>query len=803
MAENSFTTVSNDTSRANESSISLRDVFYLIANNWYWFLISLLIAFSIGVLYILKTPPQYSQEMQMLIKEDNNKSLSSEFSKYSSVGIGNPNENMQNVLMILKSPSYVQDVVRNLKLDVGYSTDGTFHDLIAYGTTLPITVTFVDVADSGTASLDVELLDGNQVKISNFILDLEEKESKSLVAKMGAVVSSPVGRILISPTKYYMGKSSDVIHVKKYPFDKIVRSFSTRINSELVHEWSTVVSVKITDTSIERAEDILKELFNVYNKRWLEEINDNAVNTAKFIDDELRIIEGELGSVDADISSFKSQNLVPNVETASNIYMNKAEAMSTQLLELSNQLYMARYIRKQLNDDGANFSVLPGNSGIDNPTVSRLITSYNELVLQRNTLAANSNASNPLVKDLDDQLNATKRAIAGSLDNVIASVSSQIANLKGSESRTKGQIAANPNQAKYLLSVERQQKVKEQLYVFLLQKREETQLSKAFSTSNSKLLMPPTGNRKPTAPVKINVMLICLLLGLFLPLIALIIRNSLDSAVYSRKDVERLSLPFIGEIPLSYRKRRGLLGLLTNRRKDVREIVVEEHNGNVINEAFRVVRTNMEFVLGREGRCKTLMFTSANAGSGKTFLSMNLAMSFAIKEKKILVIDLDMRKASLSAFVNSPTMGISNYLSERTDDINCVIVKGKLNPNLDVIPVGTIPPNPTELLFSDRLEQLLAVMKQNYDYIFIDCPPVDIVADSAIINKFVDMTVFVIRSGLFDKSMLPDVERNYTEKRFKNMVTVLNGVYDDGHGYGHYGYGYGYGYGYYHDKKKS
>lgn len=780
-----------------ENGINLKEFFYLIVDNWYWFLISLLLTFGLGIYYILKTQPTYEQEMQILVKKDeNSSSLSAQFGQFSSIGgHGVGNENMQNVIYMLKSPAYMEDVVRHLKLDVNYSIEGTFHNHILYGSLLPIMVTFSSVPDDETAAVTVELLEGgDKVMLSDFSLNDSIIESKPLIAKLSSVVSTPVGKLMVRPTKYYVGAYSKPIHVRKALFLPTVQSYAGRVNVELVHDWASVFKVKMLDSSPQRAADVLTEIFNVYNERWINDINERAINTAKFIDEELNVIQSELGNVDADISTYKSQNLVPNVETASNIYMHKAEATSTQLLELSNQLYMARYIKKQLGD-GTKYSVLPGNNGIENATVGRLIASYNEMVLQRNTLVANSSSANPLVKDLDDQLNATKQAIAGSLDNVIAAVSSQIANLKGSESQTKGQIAATPAQAKYLLSVERQQKVKEQLYVFLLQKREETQLSKAYSNSNSRMLAAPLGGGNKVSPRKINVMLVCLVLGILIPLVLLLLRRTIDTAVYSRKDIDSLTQPFVGEIPLSYRKRKGIMGLLTNRRKDVREIVVQEKSGNVINEAFRVVRTNLEFVLGREGSCRTMMFTSANAGSGKTFISMNLALSFAIKGKRVLAIDMDLRKASLSTYVASPTIGISNYLSEHIDDVEKIVLRGKLNDNLDVIPVGTIPPNPTELLFSERLEQLIEKMKGEYDYIFIDCPPIDIVADSAIINKFVDLTVFVIRAGLFDKSMLPDVERNYTEKRFKNMVTILNGVYDTGHS-GYYGYGYGYGYGY-------
>ena len=259
-------------------------------------------------------------------------------------------------------------------------------------------------------------------------------------------------------------------------------------------------------------------------------------------------------------------------------------------------------------------------------------------------------------------------------------------------------------------------------------------------------------------------------------------------------------MPFIGEIPLSYRKRKGLLALF-NRRKEVREIVVQEKNGNNINEAFRVVRTNLEFVLGKD--YKVVMLTSSNVGSGKTFVSTNLATSFAIKGKKTLLIDLDLRKASMSTFVDSPQRGISDFLNGQYDKIEDVMVKERIHKQLDVLPVGTIPPNPTELLFSERLSSLIKSMRDYYDIIVIDCPPIDIVADASIINNLVDVTIYVLRSGLLDRHMLPEVEKYYVDKRFNNMVLLLNGTTEESNGYGYRRYGYSYGYGYGYGQRKS
>ena len=774
-------------SQQNQDFVKLQEWFSLCIAKWHWFLISMVIVGGLAVLYVLKTTPTYTRKASILIKDDDgSNSLSKEFGQFSDMAFGKSRTNIQNEMITLKSLTYMKDVVQALHLDINYTITGYFHDFVIYGKDLPVNVVLPDVDPNQSAGFTLKI-NNNNLELYHFSNSKEENKGKVVHGKFNTPIQTPIGKVIVTPTKAYVGKFDQPIHVKKVKLQDCTNNFVNRLHVDLNQERASVVDISIDDPSPERAEDVLNKLFEVYNKKWVEDINQQAISTSQFIDEELQLIESELGIVDQNISSFKSEHLVPDLHQASSIYMNKVEATNSQLLELDNQLFMAKYVKKQLND-GHKYSVLPANSGIDNGVISQQIANYNELVLQRNNLAANSSENNPLVQDIDKSLASTKNAIRASVDNVIATLTDRIASLQSSESQTKSQIASNPNQEKYLLSVERQQKVKEQLYVFLLQKREENQLSKAFTAYNTKMLNPPTGSSYPTNPLKSRVGIIALVISLIIPMIIIFLVSNMDTSVRFRKDLSALSLPFLGELPLSYKRKKGVLGWFA-KNKDERTIVVQEKNGNPINEAFRVLRTNLEFVCGKDGKFKRIMFTSSNAGSGKTFISMNLATSFAIKGKKILVIDLDLRKASLSSYVGSPQIGVSNYLSENIDDFNSIIIRGKTHPNLDVIPVGTVPPNPTEILFNERMETLLANVQDQYDYIFFDCPPIEIVADASIINRHCDMTVFVIRSGNLDKSMLPNIEQFYEEKRYKNMILVLNGIDTSSTGYG-YGYGY-------------
>ncbi len=796
MNENAYSSYPKGSQQANDDddSINIQQLVQLCVSNWYWFLASIIVALALAAAYIVTTQPVYTRMASVLIKDgDTNSAFTKAFSSFTSMGNTYTRTNIHNEMLTFKSPTYMVDVVTKLHLDMNYSVDGRFHIVELYGKRLPIQVTLPDLEQDETASVDILLTAEGTVILSNFKLNYQPVSEKSYQAQVGKVVQTPIGKMVITPTQAYDGTAwAKPIHVYRSTIEAATNRYVGALAVEQSDDRSSVIDLRINDVSAERAADVLANLLVVYDNKWVDNINEQAVNSSKFIDDELQKIEGELGNVDASISSYKSSNMVPDVTAASQIYMQRAETNRAQLMDLNNQLFMAKYIKNQLSSEASRYKTLPANTGINNTIVAQQIVSYNDLVMQRNSLINNSSSNNPLIADLEQNIASMRQAIIASVDNTIAELSERVSSLRGNESVTNRQISSSPTQAKDLLSVERQQKVKEQLYLFLLQKKAENQLSKAFTAYNTRVLNPPSGSSRPTSPVKLNVVIIALLLGLFIPLVLLLLRQTMDTAIHNRKDLESLSLPFVGEIPLSYRKRKGIFALF-NKRKQVREIVVKERSGNAINEAFRVLRSNIEFVVGSGEKTKVIMFTSAYAGSGKTFISANLATSFAIKGKRSLLIDLDLRKASLSTFVNSPARGISDYLSGHVDSIDEVKVKGTINPNLDVIPVGTTPPNPTELLFSDRFTNLIEDLGADYDYIFIDCPPMDVVADAGIINKHCDLTVFVIRSGLFEKTMLPELERNYTENRYKNMTLVLNGTYDEFNGYGYHSYGYGYG----------
>ena len=777
--------------------IRIQDLYYLCLAKWRWFILSLVVCLGVAVIYLLMTPPVYTRTASLLIKEESKgQSLSGDVgTTFSDLGLFQSNTNVNNELISLQSPAVMFDVVKRLHLEVDYATDGSFYPQVRYGQNLPLTVSFAGLGDNETAALTVESVRPQGVKLTSFMHN-GEKVDGEVVGALNDSLVTPIGKVVVRPAAGYVDwqKSSEPLTVSRSGLNSAVSRYAGGLSVALNDEKATIIDLSFRDVCIQRAEDILNTVIAVYNENWIKDKNQIAVSTSMFINDRLGVIEGELGHVDENISTFKSENLLPDVQAASQLYMTERSQAQSQILTLNTQLSMARYIRNYLTAGSSRNQLLPANSGLESANIENQISEYNTLQLQRNNLVANSSEQNPLVVDMDESLRSMRRSIVSSVDNLITTLNTQIRSLEKSDQRATERIAANPSQAKYLLSVERQQKVKESLYLFLLQKREENELSQAFTAYNTRVITPPTGSMIPTAPVKKNVLLISFAFGLLIPVVIVFLQETLNTCVRGKKDLENLSIPFVGEIPLYGKVRRS--GLFRKKVTPLTEtrVVVKEGSRDVVNEAFRVLRTNLEFVSGENSKGQVILMTSFNPGSGKTFLTVNIAATLAIKGKRVLVIDGDLRRGSTSVYVGSPHHGLSNYLAGKVQRIEDVIVPASETVRFDVLPVGTIPPNPTELLSGERLQALLADFRTRYDYILIDCPPIELVADTHIIEKYADRTIFVVRAGLLERSMLPELEALYTEHKFKNMAVLLNGT--EGNGSYRYGYRYGYHYGY-------
>jgi len=790
MEDNSKTIIikSNDTGNDKFDPNLITEFFYLCISNWKWFLLSLALSLSLAFLYIQTTPPQYTRSASVHIKEDSRSSsignIADEFSK---LGLGNTSSSVNNEEVAFNSVELAEQVVRKLHLDIMYRTQHGLYKQLLYGKNLPISAEFTDLTDNDEAQLKVTVWPSGKVDI-----DDQEKETPIHFTRTSNSTShtEPI-----------------TIYIKKVPLKEATYRLHEQLHAYQNNTKNSVIDITYSDENMERAEDVINTLISEYNKNWVKDKNAMAVLTTQFIDERINAIQKELGGVDSDIASYKSSNLITDPSQAASLLLSQANASDQQAMALSNQIQMCQYLYDYISQSplgGHGRALIPANVGIQSENVNTQISAFNQKLLQRNTYANNSSDNNPLVQNLDSELTSERSAILQSLTNEKKSLEAQLLSSRHTITQSTSKLSSAPAKEKNLLSMDRQQKVKEALYLFLLQKREENELSQAFTAYNTRVVCRPMGLDRPTSPVSSSIYFVAIIIALLLPIAILYIRELINTRVRGRKDLDKLSVPFLGEIPEMKTK------TITKTKTKI-PLLVEQGKRDIVNEAFRVVRTNLGFMLNPNccEKRKVVQVTSANPGSGKTFLSINLAASFGLQNKtKIIILDLDIRKASLSKVIGSPAYGVSDYLGGfkndwkeliRQIDNNTMTAEqaGCFESRVDVLPVGHIPPNPAELLQSPRLKTLIEELKAEYDIIFLDMPPAETVADVSIVKHLADLTLYVVRAGHVDRAMLPVIERYYKDKTFNNLAIILNGSEVQTHRYGYgYSYGYGYGYGY-------
>lgn len=783
-----------------DKPFSPTDFMRLCVNNWKWFLASVIIFLIIGYFYGKSKQPVYQSTASVLIKEQNNgRSMMDVSQAFSNMGLVNSNVSVNNELIAFTSPSIMYEVVRRLGLEVSYTSKGTFHDNTLYGSDLPIQLGFSSLPEHGMASLKVRLEPNGKATLYDFVNysgEKEEKSDKEITTDWNlSTVRTPLGNVTIRRNPKFASRLKEPMELEVWRggMQQTVEAYCHAVKGVLHDKMADVIDLRCSSVSPELAQDILKMVIEVYNEKWVEDKNIIAHATSEFINERLNVIEKDLGIVDADISNFKSEHLIPDVKETSRMYLEKSVESEKEILDINNKLMIAKYLRDFINNP--NNQILPVNTGLGDNAFESEASEYNQMIIARNNIVANSSPSNPIVKDYDASIKLMRQSIKSTLDQIIVGLSTSLRNTQGARGEAREQIASNPTQAKYLLSVERQQKVKESLYLFLLEKREENELTQTFTSYNTRIITPPTTPLRPVSP-KINlIMLVAGFIGLMIPAVALYMAVTLDTKVRRAKDVESLSIPFAGEIPGEGSLSSRILNRKKHREEGKTKPVVEHGNRNAINEAFRVMRSNLDFMDSKDSKAKVIMLTSYFPGSGKSFISLNLAMTYAIKGKKVLLIDGDLRHGSTSVIVGNPEIGITNYLAGKTDNWREQVESTVFEKNLFIMPIGHKAPNPAELLENGRFKAMIEQAREEYDVVIIDCPPDTIVADPQLIADVADRTIFVIRAGLLDKSLLPEVQRLYNSKKYKGMTIVLNDVKQTATS--PYGYYYGSSYYYY------
>lgn len=772
------------------SDFNIKEFLKISLAKWWWFVICLVFAVGIALFYVYRKQPEFKRYEQILVNEqDSNGGGVGDISKsFSSLGLFSKNSNVYNELLTITSPAIMYQVADTLQLDMNYFQKDGLRALTLYGSNLPFRIDMLDIDSQESAGFRITAQpDGKMLFYKFYKVEGGKKikyDKEIDVAAGASLVKTPIGRVQISPNPRYIPDSDDeekTIYIIKSAMQNTVELYCTKMTGDLADEDADVIELSIEDTSVERAVDILNYILLVYNQNWIDDKNKMAIATSKFIDERLAVIQRELGEVDKALASEMKKTGIPDLQTAIEANMEAGAKIEEELITASNQLSIAKYMQEFMTKSTNANSVLPVNLGIESPDLGTQILAYNELLLTRNNVANSSSDTNPLVLNYDVQLASMRNAILRSVDNQVNSLQGVVNGLRKEISDKMAKLSATPEATLPMLQEGRQQEVKQALYLFLLQKREENELTQKFSADNVKIITPPIGPLKHVSPNVPLVIIISIILGLGVPFVLIYFLESINTTVRNKKDLEMLLMPFAGEIP-QVGRRNNLKKLAEKnpikKHKDEKPpmAVVEAGKRDVVNEAFRVVRGNIDFMSGKTTGTQAIMLTSFNPGSGKSFIAYNLGLSFCLKNRKVLIIDCDLRHGSSSMYVGMPKKGLSDYLTGSTNDWQSLVVKTQANANLDIMPIGKIPPNPAELLEDGRLGTLIEEAKKDYDLIILDCPPVNIVVDTHIVAPYADRTLFVVRAGLLERSALKELNEFYEEKKFKNMSVILNGT---------------------------
>lgn len=776
----------NNSSNKNDQGLNIVDLFMYLASQWKWFLLSILICGGIAWYNYARAPLVYFRSATVIIKDPSNKASTSGLDRFDNFI---NKVNVANEILQFRSKKLMREVVQRVHADVSYQIKDGLRSNELYNES-PVLVSLPDALPEQSFSFTMTLKDAKTVTLSDFS-GIEAKPSYE-VALNDTVAIIEGMNVVVTATNYLRDSWLNTpIRVQKLPVESMVNYYKNALGIQQEEEEASILTLALKDSSPARAEDVLNTLITVYNEEAIKEKNQVAVNTANFINERLIIIERELGNVESNLESFKQRNQIVDIASSAGMYMTESQKYNADAMELETQLRLANFIKDYLTDPSKETDLIPSNTGISDMNIENQISLYNAAKLKRDHLIDDSSVNNPVVQELNNSLRAMKQSIIRAVDNMIVSLNVKRNDAQNREMRAQDRVTAIPTKERQMLSIERQQKIKEALYLFLLNKREENALSQAMADNNARVIDGAEGSNAPISPNRNRILLLGLLVGIALPGAVCLAILFMDTRVHGRKDIEGVtSVPYLGEIPLDKEA-------MKDHRKKV--MAVKEQGDDIVSEAFRILRTNMAFLSKKGKPAQVITFTSFNIGAGKTFIARNLSMSLAYMKKRVVMVDLDIRKGTLSRHFGHYHVGVTNYLSDNTVKVDDII---QHQEGFDLIPAGILAPNPAELLMDNRLDELMSELRTRYDYIIADNVPVGLIADATIANRIADLTIFVVRAGKLDRRQLPDIEKLYQEKKLKNMALVLNGANPERHGYG-YSYGYGYGYGYGTKKKKT
>ena len=757
--------------------------------NWKWFVLSLIICLGIAAIKLRYTTPIYQSHAKLLVKaEDNSNGRGRGIQGMTNLGIMSNSAGLDNEIEILRSRTLAADAIRDLKLYVTYTAEGRLKDVDMYRSQ-PISVD-LDSAHlerlNAPINLTIERKDNKYVVTGTYYVSVSDEHSTGPYSieksfnSLPATIGTRAGIISLNASGGSFSNGS-LMRVTINSPKNISGSYAGRLSVANANKSSSILNLAISDAIPRRASDYLRQLVICYNRQANDDKNMIALRTEEFINSRLEKISGELGTTEGALESYKKSQGMTTLGASAGAAFGNTDAAEKELADASTQLALLDELSSIMNQSGNKYQLLPADVGLSDGMTASLINRYNEIALERTRMLRSSSESNPsvvpLTSQLDDLSNSIRRAMTQNRRNLEIKRNA----LSSQYSKYAGRVAATPEQERILNQIGRQQDVKSGLYLMLLQKREENSISLAATADKGRLIDPPLPGGK-ISPKSTSILLVGGILGLAIPALIFFLLQLIRYRIEGHEDVvERTKLPILADVPVA-----------NESAKTKADIVVHENKNNQMEEIFRSMRTNLQFMLHENE--KVILLTSTTSGEGKTFNAANLAVSFALLGKKVILVGLDIRKPRLAELfeIKDHKRGITPLLTHEhpTEDmVRENILPSGINDNLDLLMAGPVPPNPTELISRPSLEDVMAVLRNHYDYILIDTAPVGLVTDTLQIGRVADLTIYMCRADFTPKNSFDLINSLAQENKLPNMAIVLNGIDMSKKKYGYY-YGY-------------
>ena len=797
-----------------EETINLYAIFFKYLAYWPWFVISVITCLILAFLFLRYQQPVYNITAAVLIKEEEQKggnSAASPLAAIQDLGMFSMTNNFDNEVEILHSRTLIKKAVNELRLYTNIAEDRiTGYNIPLYGTS-PINVFMTpEEADKLEAPVKLKMkytLDGKlSVHATYTITEDEEEEVEKEFDRLPAILPTPVGVINFSKNDSLpepMEEDMRLVASISSP-TATAENYMENLTVEATSKTTTIAQISVQNTNKQRGVDFINCLVAFYNQDANDEKNEVAQKTAEFIEERIGIINRELGTAENELADFKQRSGLTDLTSDAKLALEESSRYGQQRMENATQIQLVEFLRNYINDPKNNGEVIPSNVGLQDQNLTSAIDQYNAMIIERNRLLRTSSESNPAVINMNTGIEAMRHSVQTTVESVLKGLNIAKTDIERQARKFEGRISSAPIQEKEFLSIARQQEIKAALYTMLLQKREENAITLAATANNGRIIEDALADKKPVSPKKKIIALAALILGLGIPVGIVYLRDLLKYKIENREDVEHITgVPILAELPRCKKPEKGA-------------VVVRENKNDIMEETFRGLRTNLLFMLGKDQ--KVILFSSTQPGEGKSFVAGNTAVSLAFLGKKTIIVGMDIRKPGLNKVFNLSRRaeGITNYLAD-PEHVNIfdMIQHSDISPNLDILPGGPVPPNPTELVARDVLDRAIEQLKQRYDYIILDTAPIAMVTDTAIIGRVADLCIYVCRADITPKAGYRYINVLRDEKKFSKLATVINDIdmskrknsygygYGAKYGYGGkaYGYGYGYGYGYAENKK--